>query len=194
MDNRYKKIPSPIGPIFIVADTNSLRAITFEKNWPDELQKWKTISQGSNAIIQKTRNQLEEYFAGHRTFFELPIVFTGTPFQKKTWQALLTIPYGQTRSYSQQAQRVGNPKAVRAVGRTNGLNPIAIVVPCHRVIGKSGKLTGYAGGLDIKRFLLDLEKHRNSSAPPHLNSYRPHVMPKSWCDLNSYKKSSQRTD
>ena len=158
MNTLYEKIPSPIGPIFIVADTNSLRAITFEKNWPDELQKWKTISQGSNAIIQKTRNQLEEYFAGHRTFFELPIVFTGTPFQKKTWQALLTIPYGQTRSYSQQAQRVGNPKAVRAVGRTNGLNPIAIVVPCHRVISKSGELTGYAGGLDIKRFLLDLEK------------------------------------
>ena len=102
--------------------------------------------------------QLQEYFAGKRTEFDLPLSFSGTEFQQQTWRALLTIPYGETRSYSEQAHLIGNPRAVRAVGRTNGLNPIGIVVPCHRVIGKSGELTGYAGGLDKKRFLLDLER------------------------------------
>ena len=154
--NLHKQIPSPVGPIYLVADSKSLRAITFATNWP-AMPPGKAGTAGDNPILSKAQRQLEEYFAGRRTDFELPITLTGTPFQKKTWQALLTIPYGETRSYSQQAQIIGNPKAVRAVGRTNGLNPIAIVVPCHRVIGKSGKLTGYAGGLEIKRFLLELE-------------------------------------
>ena len=160
METSFKKIPSPVGTIYIVADSSSLRVITFEKNWPTELQKWKNIEEGNNPILQQTSCQLDEYFTGKRTTFEIPLTFTGTPFQNDTWKALLTIPYGQTRSYSEQAQIIGNPRAVRAVGRTNGLNPIAIIVPCHRVIGKSGKLTGYAGGLDIKRFLLDLEKNK----------------------------------
>ncbi len=112
----------------------------------------------SNPIIQQTKEQLREYFALKRTAFDLPITFSGTEFQRKTWQSLLSIPYGETRSYSQQARAIGHPKAVRAVGRTNGLNPIAIVVPCHRVIGKSGKLIGYAGGLEKKEFLLNLER------------------------------------
>jgi methylated-DNA-[protein]-cysteine S-methyltransferase len=160
MDTSFKKILSPVGPIYIVADNSSLKAVTFEKKWPDELRKWKKIEQNNNQILQQTSNQLDEYFHGKRTVFDLPLTFTGTPFQNDTWKALLTIPYGETRSYSEQAEIIGNPQAVRAVGRTNGLNPIAIVVPCHRVIGKSGKLTGYAGGLDIKKFLLNLEKKK----------------------------------
>lgn len=154
----YDTIVSPIGLIHIVADKTSLRAVIFEKNWQDKCHKCQGIAEGNNVIISKTKGQLTEYFDGSRTEFTLPVAFSGTPFQNSTWQALLTIPYGQTRSYSEQAQQIGNPKAVRAVGRTNGLNPIAIIVPCHRVIGKSGKLTGYAGGLDIKRFLLEHEQ------------------------------------
>lgn len=118
------------------------------------------IKNESNAITDNTRIQLLEYFAGTRKDFDLPIALHGTEFQQRAWHALLTIPYGETRSYSEQAILTGNPNAVRAVGRTNGLNPIGIVVPCHRVIGKSGKLTGYAAGLEVKRFLLDLERAR----------------------------------
>ncbi|HHL35267.1 MAG TPA: methylated-DNA--[protein]-cysteine S-methyltransferase [Desulfobulbaceae bacterium] len=112
----------------------------------------------SNPIIQQAAEQLRQYFARKRTTFDLPITFTGTEFQRRAWQSLLNIPYGETRSYLQQARAIGNPKAVRAVGRANGLNPIAIVVPCHRVIGKSDKLTGYAGGLEKIQFLLNLER------------------------------------
>ncbi len=153
----YQKIPSPIGDIYIAADNKNLRYISFANSWEKIKQKLDCIHNESNDIIRQTQNQLQEYFAKERSEFDLPLAFSGTEFQKQTWQALLTIPYGETRSYSDQAHLIGNPKAVRAVGRTNGLNPIPIVVPCHRVIGKSGKLTGYAGGLDIKKFLLDLE-------------------------------------
>lgn len=158
----YQKTPSPVGDIFIVADNKHLKALTFACNWETEKKRMGELSCDSNDIIKKTQTQLKEYFAMERTVFDLPIKFSGTEFQQKTWQALLTIPYGETRSYSEQARLIDNPKAVRAVGRTNGLNPIAIVAPCHRVIGKSGKLTGYGGGLDIKKFLLDLERRTNT--------------------------------
>ncbi|HHB76384.1 MAG TPA: methylated-DNA--[protein]-cysteine S-methyltransferase [Desulfobulbus sp.] len=154
----YRKISSPIGQIYITADNDYLRTITFADTSQDVAGSDGGCIVESNPIIQQTEEQLRQYFALKRTAFDLPITFTGTEFQRKTWQSLLGIPYGETRSYSQQARAIGNPKAVRAVGRTNGLNPIAIVVPCHRVIGKSGKLTGYAGGLDRKKFLLDLER------------------------------------
>jgi len=159
MKSFYQKItlPPPVGSTYIVADTKHLKAITFGRNWEKIKKRLGNAEPGTNEIIKQTQHQLEEYLAKERTEFDLPIAFSGTEFQNKTWQALLTIPYGETRSYSEQASLIGNPKAVRAVGRTNGLNPIGIVVPCHRVIGKSGKLTGYAGGLDIKEFLLDLE-------------------------------------
>lgn len=98
-----------------------------------------------------------EYFAGRRDRFELELEFTGTDFQKQVWRALLTIPFGETRSYSQIAQQIGNPSAVRAVGAANGRNPISIIAPCHRVIGASGGLTGFAGGLEAKQYLLALE-------------------------------------
>ncbi len=157
MTKYYQKFSSPIGWIHIVADDNSLRSITFDCNWESVNKTVDDIKPEHNAITKQTQFQLQEYLAGKRKKFDLPIRFRGTEFQQQTWQTLLSIPYGETRSYSEQAQLIGNPRAVRAVGRANGMNPIAIVVPCHRVIGKSGKLTGYAGGLDIKQFLLDLE-------------------------------------
>lgn len=156
----YQKIPSPIGSIYLVADSRYLRAIVFACNWEKTMKAWGDIALEENDIIRQTQIQLGEYFALKRTEFGLPLHFTGTEFQQQTWQALLTIPYAETRSYSDQAHLIGRPKAVRAVGRTNGLNPIPIVVPCHRVVGKSGKLTGYAGGLEIKRFLLQLESKK----------------------------------
>lgn len=160
MKTYYQQLSSPTGDIHIIANDTHLRSITFDPNWKMVRKTMGNIICESNKIIEKTEKQLQEYFAKKRTEFDLPIYFEGTEFQKQTWQALLTIPYGETRSYSDQAILIGNPKAVRAVGRTNGLNPIGIVVPCHRVIGKSGKLTGYAGGLDVKKFLLDLERER----------------------------------
>lgn len=153
----YQIVSSPIGDLYIAADTMNLRTVVFKNEWEAIKVKLGEVHNESNSLIQKTQTQLREYFAKERTEFDLPVTFSGTPFQKQTWQALLTIPYGETRSYSYQAELIGNPKAVRAVGRTNGLNPMAIIVPCHRVIGKSGKLTGYAGGLDKKEFLLKLE-------------------------------------
>jgi len=159
----YQKIPTPAGSIFIAADDTYLRAITFDRNEEKIRTSLSDFKHGSNTIIKQTQMQLQEYFAGKRTEFDLPLSFSGTEFQQQTWRALLTIPYGETRSYSEQAHLIGNPRAVRAVGRTNGLNPIGIVVPCHRVIGKSGKLTGYAGGLDKKRFLLDLERNNKKT-------------------------------
>lgn len=153
-----QKITTDIGRITIAADDKHLRVITFGgNNWERIRGKLGEVHCEANAIIRKTQKQLHEYFAGRRTRFDLPLAFSGTEFQQQSWQALLSIPYGETRSYADQAELIGNPKAVRAVGRANGLNPLGIVVPCHRVIGKSGTLTGYAGGLEIKEFLLRLE-------------------------------------
>ena len=128
----------------------------------------------AGAPVRETRagaeveRQLVEYFAGRRTEFALALDPDGTPFQKEVWKALLGIPYGQRRSYSEIARRVGKPDAVRAVGAANGANPIAIVIPCHRVVGKDGSLTGYGGGLPVKRYLLDLE-----SGQPRLPGIAP---------------------
>jgi len=109
-------------------------------------------------LLKKAAQQIQEYLEGKRTAFDLPLSPEGTPFQKAAWEALLTIPYGETRSYKQMAEQVGNPKACRAIGMANNRNPIMIVVPCHRVIGADGKLVGYGGGLDMKRKLLEIEK------------------------------------
>jgi methylated-DNA-[protein]-cysteine S-methyltransferase len=110
-----------------------------------------------HSVLLEAERQLAEYFAGTRRTFELPLDFEGTEFQRSVWAALLTIPYGETRSYGQIARQIGRPKAVRAVGAANGRNPLSIVAPCHRVIGASGELTGFAGGLETKEFLLALE-------------------------------------
>lgn len=115
------------------------------------------FKEGSSAIIEKAAGQLDGYFAGKRKAFDLPLLFTGTDFQKKVWEELLKIPFGQTISYKELAQRIGMPKAVRAVANANGANAMSIFVPCHRVIGNDHSLTGYGGGLDTKRKLLELE-------------------------------------
>jgi methylated-DNA-[protein]-cysteine S-methyltransferase len=111
-------------------------------------------------VLLETERQLTDYFAGKRTSFSLKLDFKGTEFQKKVWTALLTIPYGETRSYGQIAKQIKNPRAVRAVGAANGKNPISIVTPCHRVVGSTGQLTGFAGGLDVKARLLALEGNK----------------------------------
>jgi methylated-DNA-[protein]-cysteine S-methyltransferase len=112
--------------------------------------------------LLEAERQLDEYFAGTRRTFELPLELAGTEFQRSVWRALLTIPYGETRSYGQIARQIGRPAAVRAVGAANGRNPLAIVAPCHRVVGSTGKLTGFAGGLRAKAFLLELESRHGA--------------------------------
>ncbi|EKO3416576.1 methylated-DNA--[protein]-cysteine S-methyltransferase [Vibrio fluvialis] len=154
--NQFTYFDSPLGKMTLQANQNGLLGAWFEteKTMPKDLGQYNE----SCPILVKTINQLEEYFAGKRQHFDLPLAATGTPFQCSVWQALCTIPYGETWSYLQLAEAIGNPKAVRAVGLANGKNPLSIIVPCHRVIGKSGKLTGYAGGVERKAQLLALEK------------------------------------
>lgn len=118
------------------------------------------LEEGSSPVIGSAITQLDEYFAGARREFDVPLLFTGTDFQQKVWNALLAIPYGQTVSYGDMARQIGSPGAVRAVANANGANAISIFVPCHRVIGSNGALTGYAGGLEAKEFLLKLENAR----------------------------------
>jgi methylated-DNA-[protein]-cysteine S-methyltransferase len=145
---------SPIGCLELTADDKALKSLGFLNKTACESES-KTVS---NAVIQQTCKQLDEYFAGKRKVFELPLCPEGTPFQQKVWEALLQIPYGETISYAQLAQSIDNPKACRAVGSANGKNPIAIIIPCHRVINAGGKLGGYSYGLEIKKRLLDLEQ------------------------------------
>ncbi|HBT76686.1 MAG TPA: methylated-DNA--[protein]-cysteine methyltransferase [Planctomycetaceae bacterium] len=126
-----------------------------------------TVDVRETGLIGKAAEQLKEYLAGERTDFELPLAPAGTPFQMAVWSALRQVPYGATRSYGQIANAIGKPTASRAVGGANNRNPIAIIVPCHRIIGADGSLTGYAGGMDLKRRLLDLEKKYRLSGKPH---------------------------
>jgi methylated-DNA-[protein]-cysteine S-methyltransferase len=153
----YIAIPSPVGELKLVANGSRLAAILWENDKPGRVRLGPMSEAADNPILMQTARQLREYFSGSRTRFELDLDFVGTEFQKKVWAALLTIPFGETRSYSQIAEQIGNPSAVRAVGAANGKNPISIVAPCHRVIGASGKLTGFAGGLEAKELLLTLE-------------------------------------
>lgn len=154
----YQKWRSPIGDLHIVASESSLVTVAYDSTW----EKIKRViseefSGGENEVTESTIAQLAEYFNRERKAFTLPISLSGTPFQVAAWKALKKIPYGETRSYQEQAKLLDKPKAVRAVGAANGRNPIAIVVPCHRVIGHDGTLTGYAGGIEMKKRLLILE-------------------------------------
>lgn len=145
-----------IGKIGIAENGKAITNIFFGKTVvPKEIKEEETL------LLEKASKQLNEYFQGERTVFDLPLEAEGTEFERMVWDALLTIPYGETRTYGQIAKQIGRPKASRAVGRANGLNPISIFIPCHRVIGSNGKLTGYAGGLDIKKKLLDMENINN---------------------------------
>ena len=151
----YTTFNSPLGKMTIQANDDGLMGAWFETQTtqPQDLGK----KDPKHPILILTINQLQEYFSHRREMFQLPLAAKGTEFQQQVWQALKTIPFGETWSYQQLAEAIGNPKAVRAVGLANGKNPISVIVPCHRVIGKKGKLTGYAGGLDRKAALLKLE-------------------------------------
>jgi methylated-DNA-[protein]-cysteine S-methyltransferase len=152
-----RQMNSPMGRIRLVASDRGLAAIHWERDDPGSTRIQNIKENDSHPVLLEAEKQLTEYFDGRRRIFSLDLDFSGTDFQKKVWRALLEIPWGETRTYSQIAEKIGNPKAVRAVGAANGKNPISIVAPCHRVIGASGKLTGYAGGLENKALLLRLE-------------------------------------
>lgn len=154
----YKKMKSVVGNIHLVSDEENLLAVAFDQNWPWISEKFPNLQNEKNALLEKTQKQLEEYFLGKRKEFDLPTRLMGTDFQIKVWKTLEKIPFGKTLTYGEQALKMKNPLAVRAVGRTNGLNVISIIIPCHRVVGKNGSLTGYAGGIETKKFLLDLEQ------------------------------------
>ena len=152
----YFRAPSPAGPLFFAASTKGLVRLEFEAR-VQRLNPSAIELQESKAVLLPYLRELDEYFAGKRRDFSFPLDLRGTDFQLACWRALLEIPYGQTRSYRDIAEAIGHPHAYRAVGMSNNRNPVAIVVPCHRVIASSGSLCGYGGGLDIKRKLLDLE-------------------------------------
>ena len=153
----FMEMASPVGALKLVANDTALVAVLWENENPKRVRLAELIEQTHHPILLETQKQLSEYFAGKRQQFDLPLDFEGTEFQQKVWQALLTIPFGETRSYRDIAEQVGNVKAVRAVGAANGKNPISIIAPCHRVVGANGKLVGFAGGLDNKEILLKLE-------------------------------------
>jgi methylated-DNA-[protein]-cysteine S-methyltransferase len=157
-------LPSPIGPLTLVAEAGELTALYMDaqQHRPDE-SSLGVPGDPDAAPFATASRQLADYFAGQLTEFDLPLAPAGTPFQRRVWAALQAIPYGQTWSYAQLAGKIGQATAVRAVGLANGRNPIALVIPCHRVIGSDGSLTGYGGGLDRKRFLLDLEARAAAS-------------------------------
>ncbi len=157
---RYTQIPTPCGPLLLVIDERGLCLVDFcHSTQPVEIaDAWLADAQA----LAPYAEQFRAYFAGERHTFDLPLSQHGSEFQLQVWRALAQIPYGQTRSYADIAQAIGNPKAVRAVGAANGRNPLAIIIPCHRVIGQNGSLTGYAGGLAIKQFLLSLEQTHRS--------------------------------
>ncbi len=162
MTYAYKLMDSPVGELKLVANGNRLAAILWENDKPNRVRLPEIVEADDRPVLIKTERQLNEYFAGTRDRFDLELDFQGTDFQKKVWAALLTIPFGETRSYSDIATQIGNINAVRAVGAANGRNPISIVAPCHRVIGASGDLTGFAGGLTNKMLLLSLEAGQTS--------------------------------
>jgi len=153
----FKIMPSPVGALKLVASDEGLAAILWKNDNPRRVKLGAMVEDPQHPVLSRAEGQLAEYFAGKRQRFELPLDATGTPFQKQVWEALLTIPFGETRSYRDIAVQIGNPRAVRAVGAANGRNPLSIVAPCHRVIGASGALTGFAGGLAVKKHLLALE-------------------------------------
>jgi methylated-DNA-[protein]-cysteine S-methyltransferase len=155
----YRTIDSPIGPLALAGRGKVLTYLRMvDQTYEPDRTNWVPDDRAFPDAVE----QLEAYFAGERTDFDLELSLAGSEFQRRVWQALLTIPYGETRSYGEIAEQIGASGAARAVGLANGRNPIAIIVPCHRVIGASGSLTGYGGGLERKQSLLELERRRQS--------------------------------
>ncbi|MDZ3992226.1 methylated-DNA--[protein]-cysteine S-methyltransferase [Pseudomonas sp. Teo4] len=157
MSCAFTLMASPVGTLTLVARGQQLAAVLWEEERENRVRLGELHRDDAHPVLLETARQLGEYFAGARQHFELALDFAGTEFQRQVWAALLTIPFGETRSYSEIARQIGNPSAVRAVGAANGRNPISIIAPCHRVIGASGSLTGFAGGLQAKQYLLALE-------------------------------------
>lgn len=158
MEYYYSQFTSPLGDLHILANSSQLVAVIFDKNWKSYSKKIKpALNYSKNEVIQKTEIQLAEYFSGQRKEFDIPLDINGTAFQVLVWKSLLEIPYGQTQSYSEQARSIHKPKAIRAVGAASGKNKISIIIPCHRVIGQNGVLTGFSGGINLKKKLLELE-------------------------------------
>jgi len=155
-----KTINSPLGKLRLVASEKGLVSILWENDDPKRVRLSELVKSETNGVLVQTERQLGEYFAGKRKSFTVPIDLRGTPFQRNVWEALLAIPFGKTTSYGELARQLGNPQAARAVGAATGKNPVSIVVPCHRVLGAAGKLTGFAGGLDAKMRLLALEQRK----------------------------------
>lgn len=148
---------SPVGPLLLVASDSGLAGILWGEPDRARVRLEPQVADAGHDILLQAQRQLEAYFAGAIQAFDVPLDFRGTDFQKAVWRALLTIPFGQTRTYRQIATQIGRPNAVRAVGAANGKNPVSIIAPCHRVIGSDGSLTGFAGGLAVKNWLLDFE-------------------------------------
>lgn len=165
----YTTIPSPLGEILLARNEQGLTHLNFQEGThPLPLDpEWRK----DNNAFRETIAQLEAYFAGDLREFDLPLAPQGTPFQLTVWQALQTIPYGRTLTYTQLAQQIDNPTAVRAVGAANGRNPLPVIIPCHRVIGADGSLTGYGGGLSIKEALLSLEQYGALQPPQQLSIF-----------------------
>jgi len=150
---------SPVGQLTLVASSEALVAVLWPRDDPKRVRlNFEPVELADNQVLLDTTRQLDEYFDGSRTRFELDLAPIGTEFQATVWVALRAIPYGQTRTYGELAKSIGRPTAARAVGTANGRNPLSIIVPCHRVVGATGALTGFAGGLGTKRFLLELEQ------------------------------------
>src|ERR1700722_3528101 len=157
----YKYVKSPVGQLKLVASNRGLVAVLWENDDPRRVRLEELVEESLHPLLVQTESELSDYFAGKKDTFSIPLDMRGTRFQKLVWEALLGIPFGETRTYGEIAKQLGNPTATRAVGAANGRNPISIVVPCHRVIGANGKLTGFAGGLEAKAHLLKLETSRN---------------------------------
>ena len=164
-------LETPVGRLRLVASETGLREVLFAGEAPSPDGE---LADGESPVLAEAARQLREYFDGARTSFSLPLDPIGTPFQLEAWRRLADIPFGETVSYAEQARRVGRPRAVRAIGAANGRNPLPIVLPCHRVIGSDGSLTGFGGGLHVKRALLDHEAGttRSSSAPKAVTGSR----------------------
>ena len=159
----YKRMASPVGTLTLAATDQGVAAILWENDRAGRVPVNLVAEANRHPVLVETERQLAEYFAGQRTRFTLALDPSGTAFQRAVWDALLTIPFGETRSYAQIAEQIGRPTAARAVGAANGRNPLSIVAPCHRVVGASGALTGFAGGLEVKARLLAHEGVRSDS-------------------------------
>lgn len=161
MEYCFKKMNSPVGELTLITSDKGLAAVLWESDDPQRIEVKTGIENNTHPVLVETEKQLAEFFEKKRQIFTVELDLTGTAFQKKVWEALLTIPFGETRTYGEIAKQINSPEAVRAVGMAANKNPVSIIVPCHRVIGASGKLVGFGGGLHNKSKLLQLENTRN---------------------------------